>query len=213
MQRRDFSRSLLVTTAMTAVGLGTVTLHAQPAGLKEGSDFIRLKRTAPVDSPAGQIEVVEFFAYSCVHCYNFEPLLKDWMRQKPANVVIKRVPVGFNPAFEPMQRLYYTLEAMNLVETLHDKVFQAIHVDRQRLQTAEAITAWIAKQGVDQAKFTAAFNSFGVTGKVRRATQLQDAYEVEATPSLGVAGRYYVPGQAARTILVANTLIADLRKG
>jgi thiol:disulfide interchange protein DsbA len=57
------------------------------------------------------------------------------------------------------------------------------------------------------------FNSFAVVGRVRRATQMQDAYEVEATPSLGIAGRFYIPGQAARTVQIANALIVEARKG
>lgn len=216
MQRREFSRSLLAAGATTALGataaLTLTPAHAQLAGLKEGSDFVRLSRPAPVDSPAGTVEVVEFFAYTCVHCYNFEPLFNDWMTKTPAHVVVRRTPVAFNDAFVPMQRLYYALEAMGQVGALHEKVFRAIHVDKQRLNTPEAITAWVTAQGLDREKFTGFFNSFAVAGKARRATQLQDAYQVEGTPSLGVGGRYYVTGQGPRTLVVANALIADLRK-
>jgi thiol:disulfide interchange protein DsbA len=51
-----------------------------------------------------------------------------------------------------------------------------------------------------------------VAGKAKRATQLQDAYQVEGTPALGVAGRYYISGQGPRTLVIADALIADLRK-
>ncbi|MDP2416673.1 MAG: thiol:disulfide interchange protein DsbA/DsbL [Hydrogenophaga sp.] len=216
MQRREFSRSLLAAGATTAMGataaLTLTPAHAQLAGLKEGTDFVRLGRPAPVDSPAGKIEVLEFFAYTCIHCYNFEPLFTDWMKKSPANVVVRRTPVAFNDAFVPLQRLYYALEAMGQVEAMHEKVFRAIHVDKQRLNSSEAITTWVANQGVDREKFVGFFNSFAVAGKSRRATQLQDAYQVEGTPSLGVGGRYYVTGQGPRTLVVANALIADLRK-
>ncbi|MBS3911201.1 MAG: thiol:disulfide interchange protein DsbA/DsbL [Hydrogenophaga sp.] len=216
MQRREFSRSLLAAGATTALGAATALAfapaHAQPAGLKEGADFVRLGRPAPVDSPADKIEVVEFFAYTCIHCYNFEPLFSDWMKKVPGHVVVRRTPVAFNDAFVPLQRLYYALEAMGQVDALHEKVFRAIHVDKQRLTTPEAIATWMAAQGVDREKFTGFFNSFAVAGKAKRATQLQDAYQVEGTPSLGVGGRYYVTGQGPRTLVVANALIADLRK-
>lgn len=216
MQRREFSRSLLAAGATTALGAATALAfapaHAQPAGLKEGTDFVRLGRPAPVDSPADKIEVVEFFAYTCIHCYNFEPLFSDWMKKVPGHVVVRRTPVAFNDAFVPLQRLYYALEAMGQVDALHEKVFRAIHVDKQRLTTPEAIATWVAAQGVDREKFTGFFNSFAVAGKAKRATQLQDAYQVEGTPSLGVGGRYYVTGQGPRTLVVANALIADLRK-
>lgn len=217
MQRREFSRSLLAAGTTTALGglaaMAITPAQAQMAGIKEGADYIRLARPAPVDSPAGQIEVLEFFAYTCVHCYNFEPLFEAWAKKQPANVTVRRIPVAFSEAFVPMQRLYYALEAMGQVEALHEKVFRAIHVDKQRLATAEAITTWVATQGVDREKFNGLYNSFAVAGKARRATQLQDAYQVEGTPALGVAGRYYVTGQGPRTLVVADALIAGVRKG
>lgn len=205
--RRQFSQLAI------AAGLGAaLPVSAQIAGLKEGSDYLRLQRPAPVDSKAGQIEVLEFFAYTCIHCYNFEPLLTAWMAKKPAHVVVRRTPVAFSPAMEPLQRLYYALEAMGRVGALHEKVFRAIHVDKQRLTTPEAIADWVAKQGVDKAQFNQFYNAFGVAGKAKRATQLQDAYQVEGTPALGVAGRYYISGQGPRTLVIADALIADLRK-
>lgn len=211
MQRREFSRALIGAATLGPLSSGLVM--AQVPGLKEGTDYRKVSPTAPVDTPAGQVEVVEFFAYTCVHCFNFEPLLKDWIKTKPANVVVRRVPVRFNAAFEPLQKLYFALEAMGKVEELHDKVFKAIHEERQRLNDFDAIAAWVAKQGVDKVKFTEVFNSFGVVGKAKRATQLQDAYQVEGTPALGVAGRFYIPGQGPRTLTIANALIAEARKG
>jgi len=210
MQRRDFSRSLLAAGA--SVGLGLTPALAQRIAPKEGVDYIRLGKPAPTDSPAGQVEVVEFFAYSCVHCYNFEPLFEDWIQKKPANVTVKRVPVAFSQAFVPMQRLYYTLEEMQLVDKLHAPFFKAIHADRQPLTNAPNITEWVVKQGVDRAKFTEIYNSGAIGTKAQRATALQEAYAVEGTPALGVAGKFYIGGQGPRTLVIANALIAEARK-
>ena len=218
MQRRAFSRHLLAAGAAVlapVAGLHPSLAQAQAAGtprFKEGTDYVRLGRPAPVDAPAGQVEVLEFFAYTCIHCFNFEPVFESWKRKAPAYVVVRRVPVAFSEAFIPMQRLYYTLEAMGQLDALHGKVFEAIHVGKQRLVNEAAITAWVEKQGVDVKKFSELFNSFSVTGKARRAAQLQDAYQVEGTPALGVGGRYTVAGQGPRTVLVADALIAELKK-
>jgi len=216
MQRREFSRSAVAAGAASALGvwagLTALPAQAQLAGLKEGADYVRLARPAPVDSPPGKIEVLEFFAYTCVHCFNFEPLFSNWSKQQGAHVVVRRTPVAFSEAFVPLQRFYYALEAMGLVERLHEKAFQAIHVDKQRLTTPEAIADWVARQGVDRAKFMGFFNAFAVAGKAKRATQLQDAYQVEGTPALGVGGRYYISGQGPRTLVVASALVTSLRQ-
>lgn len=213
MQRRQFSQTALGLTALTAAGYGLpLVAQAQASAFREGSDFRRLGKPAPVDAPAGQIEVVEFFAYTCIHCHNFVPVFKEWAKTVGADVVVKRNPVGFNAAFEPLQRLYYTLEAMGRLDTHHERVFKAIHEERQRLTSPDAIAQWAERNGLDRAQFTQVFNSFAVAGKARRATQIQDAYEVEVTPSVGVAGRFCIPGQAARTVQIANALIAEARK-
>jgi thiol:disulfide interchange protein DsbA len=206
MHRREFTLSLLATGA-------ALPALAQRVAPREGVEYQRLPRPAPVDTPAGRIEVVEFFAYSCIHCFNFEPLLEEWEQRKPADVVLRRTPVAFSPAFEPMQRLYYTLEAMGLLGRLHNAVFKAIHVERLPLTTPGPITDWVVRQGVDRAKFSAVFNDADTSAKARRAAALQDAYAIEGTPALGVAGRFMVPGQGPNTLVVANALIAQVRKG
>lgn len=208
MQRREFSKWAM------AAGVGAaLPVQAQIAGLQEGRDYLRLQRPAPVDSKPGQIEVLEFFSYSCIHCYNFVPLFSAWMAQRPSQVVVRRTPVAFSPAMEPLQRLYYTLEAMGRIGALHEKVFRAFHVDKVRIQDPAVAADWVGQQGVDKTQFNQFYNSFGVAGKARRATQLQDAYQVEGTPALGIAGRFYISGQGPRTLVVADALIAELRKG
>jgi len=182
------------------------------AAPREGSEYRRLSRPAPVEVGPGQVEVLEFFSYSCIHCYRFEPLMKGWMQRQSKEIVVRRVHVGFNAGFEPLQRLYYTLEALGKLEALHLKAFAAIHDDRRRFNGLEPIAEWAAAQGVDRQAFVQTYQSFGVSGKVKRALQLQDAYEVEATPSLGIAGRFIVPGQAERTLSVADALIARVRQ-
>ena len=205
MQRRAFHHTLLA-----ASGLLAIPALAQ-SGLTEGQDFVRLKQPVPVDVPAGQVEVLEFFSSGCIHCFNFEPLVKTWLKQKPAHVVFRRVPV-FS---EPLQRAYYALEAMGQLEAVHDKLFALFFNDQVRPagNKPEAVADWAAKAGVDRARFLEAYQSFGVAGKVRRATQLADLYQVEGTPAVGVAGRFLVPGQAERTLPVVNALIAEARKG
>ena len=216
MQRRDFSRSLLAAGATTLTAGGALLpFHAQAqiGGFKEGTDYRRLGKPVATDSGAGKVEVVEFFAYSCIHCYNFEPLMAAWMKKMPPQVVVRRTPVAFSEAFVPMQRLYYSLETLGLVDQLHEKAFRAFHVDKVRLQDTSVIADWVAKQGVDGKKFNEVFGSFSVVGKAKRAAQLQDLYGVEGTPALGVGGRFYVPGQGPRTLQIADALIAELRKG
>ena len=213
MKRRDFS---LACSAVAGAILAPMSALAQAKPPVAGTDYLVLDSLAPVEAPAGKIEIVEFFWYSCPHCNAFEPTFSDWIKRVPKDVYFGRVPVAFRDDFIPQQRLYYTLEAMGLLDKLHGKVFAAIHGEKLNLASADAISAWVAKQGVDKAKFMAQFNSFSVANKATRGTQLQNTYKVEGVPALGVAGRFYTDGTYAksmeRALVVAEFLAAEIRK-
>jgi thiol:disulfide interchange protein DsbA len=212
MKRRLFSTAMLSVTTL----MGTATAWAQQA-FRSGKDYITLERPVATEAGSGKIEVLEFFWYSCPHCNQFEPAFEQWAKNAAKDVVVRRVPVAFREDFVPQQRLYYTLEAMNLVEKMHIRVFTAIHGEKQMLNTDAAVLAWAVKQGIDKAKFEQAYKSFGVATKAKRAVQLQNDFKIEGVPSLGVAGRYYIDGTLAgsmpRALQVADALIAQTRQG
>ena len=211
-------RRLLSTTVMAAATwLSTSLAWAQAALFKSGKDYLTLQRPLPTDAGNGKIEVLEFFWYSCPHCNAFEPAFAQWAKAAPKDVVVRRIPVAFREDFAPQQRLYFTLEALNLLDTMHERVFAAIHVQKQLLNSDASVLAWAEKQGVDKAKFSETFKSFGVASKLKRAVQLQNEFKVEGVPSLGVAGRYYIDGTLAgsmdRALKVAESLINQTRSG
>ena len=217
MKRREFSSSAASVVAACALTLPLATTAlAQPRQFKEGKDYRRLDKPVPPDAPAGKVDVLEFFWYSCPHCHSFEPTLEAWAKAAPKDLSIRRVPVAFNASFVPQQKLFYALQGMGKLDELHTKVFQAIHVEKQKLAKDDEIFAWVAKQGADAAKFKEAYNSFTVSNQIRRASQLQDAYGVEGVPSMGVAGKYYTDGTMAgnmqNVLQVVEHLVATSRK-
>jgi len=214
MNRREFTVATGATLA--AAGLGLPGLALAQSKPEDGKQYHSLDKRAPSEAPPGKIEVIEFFWYSCPHCNAFEPRLSAWSKKLPADVYFHRVPVAFRDDFVPQQRLYYTLEAMGKVDDLHAKVFDEIHNKRQPTNTQDQILAFAEKNGLDRAKFQEIYNSFSVQTKARRAKQLQDVYEVQGVPSLGVAGRYITDGDMAgnmdRALQVVDYLVAEARK-
>jgi thiol:disulfide interchange protein DsbA len=205
--RRTFAAQF----AGLAAGVALPWAASAQSRFEEGVNYTRLPNGVAVDSAPGQVEVLEFFAYTCIHCFRFEPDFEAWAKRQPSGVVVKRVPVAFNTAMEPLQRLYYALESLNLLSALHLKTFAAIHVEKQRLLSPQSIVDWVVKQGVDRKTFEMAFNGFTASGKAKRASQLSIAYGVEGTPALGVAGRFYIPGQGPKSLDVADDLIVRSR--
>ena len=218
MKRREFSLASLGTAAtISGLSLSQTAFAQGPARFVAGKDYIKLDRGVPTETEAGKVEVIEFFWYSCGHCNAFEPTFAQWVKNAPKDVLVRRIPVAFREDFAPQQRLFFTLEAMGLLDKLHVKVFQAIHVERLPLNTDATILTWVEKQGVDKTKFADMAKSFAVASKLKRAVQLQNDFKIEGVPSLGVAGKYYIDGTSAgsmeRALQVTDSLLAQVRQG
>jgi thiol:disulfide interchange protein DsbA len=212
MNRRDFT-----TLGLGAAFAGLVVAPAARAqgAPVEGRDYVKLSQRQPVQDPK-RLEVIEFFWYGCPHCFAFEPQLDAWSKKVPDYVAFRRVPVGFTALHETHARLFYTLEALQQVEAMHRKVFNAIHQQHRRLDKEADIVAFATENGLDATKFTEAFKSFGVATKVRQAKALTDAYKIDGVPSLGVQGRYFTSGSLAgsneRALAATEYLINLSRK-
>jgi thiol:disulfide interchange protein DsbA len=173
------------------VGL-TLALVAGSASaqMRAGKDYKPLAKPQAVES-GEKIEVVEFFWYGCPHCFDLEPFLKKWTAKLPKDVEFRRIPAIPTERWMPNARTYYTLEAMGLLERMHGEVFDAIHLDRVNLNDEKIQLEWMAKKGVDRARFAEAWKSFSVQSKTKRAVQLTQAYDVTGVPALVVDGKYF----------------------
>jgi thiol:disulfide interchange protein DsbA len=195
MKRREFA---LTSAGAALAAFGWLPARAQDTQFKSGTDYRVLEQPVPVEAPPPQIEIIEFFSYGCSHCRDFEPQLQKWKNAAPKDVIVRREHVSFQKGFEPLQRIYYTLEIMGKADQVQVKVYAALQSERKRLDQLPVLLPWIAAQGIDRAKFEEIYNSFGVATRLRRAVELQNAYGVEGTPALTTSGRYYTDGAMAR---------------
>lgn len=181
--------------------------------LVEGKHYTRLQMPQPTE-PAGKIEVIEFFWYGCPHCADFEPLLKSWAKKLPADVAFRKVPAVFRDTWAPGARIYYTLEALGLLDKLNVAVFDAMVKQRINLNDEKTLYGWIEKQGVDRQKFVDMYKSFAVDGKVRKAFEMTQEYGFGGVPVLIVGGKYMPApnlGTFGDMLAVVDALIAKNR--
>jgi len=161
--------------------------------------YTELKPQQPTEAAAGKIEVLEFFWYGCPHCYTLEPSIEAWTKKLPGDVQFRRIPAVFNERWGHDAAIFYTFEALGVLNKLHRPFFDAIHRDRLRTDDQQALTQWLQKNGVDSNRFYDTLKSFGVQTRVRRATQLTVAYRVDGTPAMAVQGRYSVSAEQGRS--------------
>ena len=190
--------------------------YAQGARVPDpGIDYRDVTPPQPTES-GSKIEVLEFFWYGCPHCYAFEPALNAWTKRLPADVTFRRVHAQFNPQWTQHAKLFYTLDALGEIERLHRKCFDTIHGEKRDLLKDADMLEWAAQNGVDKTKFSDAFKSFGVAGKLQRAKQVVANYKIDGVPSLAVNGKFLtspsIAGGQEKSLAVMDFLIAEERK-
>jgi thiol:disulfide interchange protein DsbA len=198
-------RRSVVVSLGSIPALGWVKAFAQ-----QQPPYIELNPPQPVET-GDKIEVLEFFWYGCIHCYNLEPKIDAWLKTLPKDVEFRRVPAIFNDRWAHDASIFYAFEALGLLDKLHRPFFDAIHRDRLRTDRAGELAAWLEKHGVDPKKFENTARSFAVQSKTKRAVRLTTAYKVDGTPAMAVHGRYTVPASDA-ILDTVNRLVAAVRK-
>ena len=117
----------------------------------EGVHYVELPKAVPVIDP-DKIEVVEVFWYACSHCFHLESTVREYEKNLAADVNFVRVPAIWQPIMDAHARIYYTAKELGVLETVHQGVFNAIHLDRKQLKDANEVAMLFATYGIDKDK-------------------------------------------------------------
>ena len=183
---------------------------------KDGTHYHRLVPTQPTVGGADKVEVAEFFYYQCPHCFTFEPIIKGWAENKPANVRFVQVPAMWNQMLVLHGRMFYTNEVLARNGIIKDgaafntAVYQEIHRRNNRLLSETAIQKLFERFGVSADDFDATWNSFEVDQKMRVATDLARRYSIASTPTIVVNGKYRTGGTEAGSYPTLLEIIDEL---
>lgn len=192
-----------------ALACATAAVQAQEMVRARQNVEYRLIAQQPVET-RDRIEVIDFFWYGCPHCNNLQPALEAWIQRKPADVALRRVPAILRDSWAPHARIYYTLEQLNEVERLHQRVYHSYHVERLHMSKPDVVVEWAVRNGIDRKRWLDAYYSPEVDAGVERAKKLAEAYTVEATPTLVVDGRYLTSGALAPSLNGMIPVLEDL---
>ena len=196
----------LLATLLFAVS--TPVAWAQGSG-GEGTQYLRMNPGPPVET-GKKIEVIEFFSYGCPHCADLEPYLQTWVKGLPADVSFRRIPVMFQPRWVDLAKIYYTLEALGEEARVSPEVFVAIHGKGLALWEPAKFYDWAATKGLDRKKVEDLYNSFTMSGRVNRAKQLAQAYNVQEVPLIIVDGKFLTSPARAGTHANMPVLLTEL---
>lgn len=187
MLRRKLLTSLA--TLVMASGLSLSAFSAESGTLIQGVEYKQIP--SPQNIAPHTKTVVEVFGYTCPHCYNLEPSVKKWLKNKPADVNFERMPVVFNnPNWIFMAKVFYTAQELGVLEQSHGAFFDGLHRDKKELYTVEKIAEFFTQFDIKEADFITTFKGFKVDQLVRKAQRLTRDYGVEGVPAIIVNGKY-----------------------
>jgi thiol:disulfide interchange protein DsbA len=126
-------------------------------------------------------------------------LLESFETRLPEGVVVQRIPVIWNnnAGMKLLAKTYFAAQILDVLDPVHGDMFTAIHRQRKRIATPEAVRAVFVDSGVDAKKFERAFNSFGTDSMVRQAAARTEGARINGTPSLMVNGKYRIDTRQA----------------
>ncbi|MFW2405839.1 MAG: thiol:disulfide interchange protein DsbA/DsbL [Gammaproteobacteria bacterium] len=178
----------------------------------EGKHYNVLTTAQGTSSSPDVVEVAEVFWYGCPHCYNFDPYIVKWEEELPEGVELVRLPVMWNPTNEIHARVFYTADALGVLDEIHTAVFKEMHLNRKPLTSEADIEALFETYGVSSEDFQKTFRSFPVETKLKKAKTLTQRYRIQSVPLLVVNGKYVVTGPGIKNfedmISVGEELIA-----
>ncbi|MCB1645145.1 MAG: thiol:disulfide interchange protein DsbA/DsbL [Pseudomonadales bacterium] len=181
----------------------TAAVSAQDVPYEEGTHYVALE--VPIKTRnEGRIEVAEYFSYGCPHCFSFDPLIGAWKEKLADDVEFIRTPAVWNKDYEVYAQTYYAAQALDVLDTIHTPLFEAIHLKQERLNDPRAMARFFGEHGVDPADFAKAYSSFGVRAGTQQAVARGRAYRSGGVPAIIVNGKYRVEGSMAGSM--ANVL-------
>ncbi len=183
-------RTLTILSLVLLLPLANIA-YGQVERFVDGTHYVTLD--VPVNTrDSSKIEVIEAFWYGCSHCFRFEPLIEDWKANAPADIDFMRFPALWNGLMKIHAQIYYTAEALDAIDAVHEPVFNAINLEGNRLQNERQIGELFAAHGIDEEAFSRAFNSFGVRTRVNQAESRMQDYRIQSTPNMIVNGKYLI---------------------
>jgi thiol:disulfide interchange protein DsbA len=182
-----------------------------------GTNYKVISPAQPTNVGPGKVEVIEMFWYGCPHCFALDPVLESWRKNKADYIEFVRVPVTWSDVHRAHAHLFYTLQALGKLDELHAKVFAEIQQNHNMLfsqndpmATQRAQVQFAKDNGISEADFMKAYNSFAVQTKLQEADDLTRRYRIEAVPTLVIAGKYETDMQQAGGESNLLQLINDL---
>ncbi|EKE79405.1 thiol:disulfide interchange protein DsbA/DsbL [Idiomarina xiamenensis] len=169
---------------LASVTLPLLVTTAQAQQFEEGVHYEVI-----ADEGTAKPEINEFFSFYCVHCFRFEPIAKAMKERFPDAFTKTHINPG-QGVIQTMAQAYAYAKKLGKDEEIGAAVFDYNFVKRNMLETEEDIRNVFILHDVSGEDFDKAMSSFSIRAAANKMQQLGQKYDITATPTFVVNGKY-----------------------
>lgn len=198
---------------ITGLTLSLSFIAANADDLALGKDYTVLQKTIP-QLDKDKIEVLEFFAYTCIHCKNLEKELAGKVQNLPADSYFRPVHVVWDDGYTNLARISAAVSASGTKQQANPAIFAAIFDKQVDLRNPTVFKTWINTQGAWGKKLLDAYNSPTNVAEGQAMERMTLEYNIDSTPQVIVGGKYRIKssGNYAQDMQILDKLIAKVRQ-
>lgn len=155
--------------------------QAQSA-IHENADQIFQGKLTTTGNPKGNVTIVEFFDYQCIHCKKMSPTLGNLVKKdSDLRVIYKEFPI-FGKSSEVASRVALAAGMQGKYQAMHEAIFKIDKRldDKIVMDTAKSL-------GLDMAKLKTDMDSKEVTAILESNRQLAEKLHLMGTPAFIIA--------------------------
>ncbi|MCC5014125.1 MULTISPECIES: DsbA family protein [unclassified Legionella] len=184
----------------------TMQQQAQ-AAIKDNASQLFNDSMAVAGNPKGNVTLVEFFDYQCIHCKKMASVLSDLVKKdNNLRIVYKEFPI-FGKSSELASRAALAAGMQGKYQAMHDALLK-----QEKRLNEELILSTAKSLGLNMAKLKTDMNSKAVTDALNANRELAEKLRLMGTPAFIVAatpaGKFkegsapsFIPGAAGEEAL------------
>lgn len=161
----------------------------------EGIEYIKI--TPSVKASNKKVEVKELFWYYCPHCFTIDDKVSEWKSKQTDDVEFVRQPAVFSKQWMSGSDFFYIMKDLGVLEKLHKRLFNEIHVKNNQLETTNDFLKWLIRNGVPAERTKQYKKSFAIKVKTNQARRITPKYQIKGVPTFIVDGKYRVSSTEA----------------
>ncbi|HHF7348049.1 TPA: DsbA family protein [Legionella feeleii] len=184
----------------------TMQQQAQ-AAIKDNASQLFNDSMAVAGNPKGNVTLVEFFDYQCIHCKKMASVLSDLVKKdNNVRIVYKEFPI-FGKSSELASRAALAAGMQGKYQVMHDALLK-----QEKRLNEQLILSTAKSLGLNMAKLKTDMNSKAVTDALNANRELAEKLRLMGTPAFIVAatpaGKFkegstpsFIPGAASEEAL------------